>query len=312
MTTLFDGSSSDAFFDGFTFESEADPARSAIVKPYTDFVGNRSAAQAAGLVTPPAGAPLRRRTEASGSVYIGVDHTARWAHTRPTDPVEGRKSVRLFSNEAFGEGLFVLDFTHIPQGCGTWPSWRFMKAFDAGDTYDQEYGIREIDVIEMSNLIQTNQGTLHTSDDCTMETSCQDRFSGTWANPCECAGKFDGEAPCDKHQEPSFECGVYQTEANRGSFAEALNAADGGHYVMERTGEHIKMWFFPRGSAPPELINAAGVHGGEMSDLAPSHWGMPFAEFPLGTLCPSSVVSFTPPRSACACSLHPVATAYRI
>ena len=35
----------------------------------------------------------------------------------------GRPSVRLESRLTFTEGLFVIDLTHIPIGCGTWPAF---------------------------------------------------------------------------------------------------------------------------------------------------------------------------------------------
>lgn len=40
------------------------------------------------------------------------------------DPTaRGRDSVRITSNDAFGEVVIVLDLTHMPEGCGTWPAF---------------------------------------------------------------------------------------------------------------------------------------------------------------------------------------------
>jgi hypothetical protein len=51
------------------------------------------------------------------SFTIGVDHTNVY------EPgTAGRPSVRLESKQTFTKGLFVLDLSHIPTGCGTWPS----------------------------------------------------------------------------------------------------------------------------------------------------------------------------------------------
>jgi hypothetical protein len=54
----------------------------------------------------------------SGMVYVGVDSN----NVYPLDS-PGRPSVRLESKQTFTEGLFVLDLTHIPTGCGIWPAF---------------------------------------------------------------------------------------------------------------------------------------------------------------------------------------------
>ncbi|KAL5450962.1 hypothetical protein PMIN07_008712 [Paraphaeosphaeria minitans] len=52
----------------------------------------------------------------SDLIYIGVDDSNVY-----TPGGVGRPSVRLQSKLTFTEGLFVIDLTHIPVGCGTWP-----------------------------------------------------------------------------------------------------------------------------------------------------------------------------------------------
>ena len=55
------------------------------------------------------------------SVYIGADHTGFYPNGGP-----GRPSVRLTSNNNYTHGLFILDLSHMPFGCGTWPAfWTF-------------------------------------------------------------------------------------------------------------------------------------------------------------------------------------------
>jgi hypothetical protein len=54
-------------------------------------------------------------SNASGTVYLGVDHSNIYP---PTEV--GRPSVRLESKQLFTEGLFVLDLNHMPYGCGVW------------------------------------------------------------------------------------------------------------------------------------------------------------------------------------------------
>ncbi|ATZ58700.1 hypothetical protein BCIN_16g04060 [Botrytis cinerea B05.10] len=69
------------FFDDFTFFTAADPTEGYVV--YEPLV----AAEEAGLVS----------TE-NNQVYLGVDHTT-------LNPSGGRESVRLTSNQAWGEGM---------------------------------------------------------------------------------------------------------------------------------------------------------------------------------------------------------------
>jgi hypothetical protein len=52
-----------------------------------------------------------------GEVFFGVDSTD------AVERGEGRKSVRLESKEQFDEGLFIVDFEHLPgNACGMWPA----------------------------------------------------------------------------------------------------------------------------------------------------------------------------------------------
>ena len=71
---------------------------------YVQYV-DQGTAQANGLIA------------AQGSqTYIGVDHTN-------VASGSGRRSVRLSSNQAYDEGLIILDLAHMPGSiCGTWPA----------------------------------------------------------------------------------------------------------------------------------------------------------------------------------------------
>jgi hypothetical protein len=35
----------------------------------------------------------------------------------------GRDSVRIISNQAYGDSLVRLELTHMPEGCATWPAF---------------------------------------------------------------------------------------------------------------------------------------------------------------------------------------------
>jgi hypothetical protein len=58
-------------------------------------------------------------------------------------------------------------------------------------------------------------------------------------------------------------CGV--RSGNQASYGPAFNTAGGGHYVMQRTSSFIKVWFFPRGTAPAEITNGN-------TQINPSSW----------------------------------------
>jgi hypothetical protein len=54
----------------------------------------------------------------------------------------GRPSVRISSRDVFGDSIIVLDISHMPTGCATWPAfWTVNRA----DIWPQG---GEIDIIE--------------------------------------------------------------------------------------------------------------------------------------------------------------------
>lgn len=88
------------FFDEFSFFTGPDPTDG-----FVEYQG-ASAASSLGL------AGLSQ-----GGVFLGVDDTT-------VNPPGGRDSVRLTSNAAYTEGLFIADIAHMPGSiCGVWPAW---------------------------------------------------------------------------------------------------------------------------------------------------------------------------------------------
>ncbi|KAE8335244.1 hypothetical protein BDV24DRAFT_156207 [Aspergillus arachidicola] len=143
-----DFGTSDAFFDNFTFFTDADPTHG-----FVNYV-DHATAKASGLI----------RAE-NQMLYLGVDHT----HVSPSS---GRPSVRLTSVKSFKYGLFVLDLKHMPGSiCGTWPAFWLVGA----DWPTQG----EIDIIEGANQKTTNMMTLHTPTSCMIDNG---DFSGTLAS----------------------------------------------------------------------------------------------------------------------------------
>ena len=57
----------------------------------------------------------------------------------------GRDSLRITSQNAYNEGIFVLDLAHMPTGCATWPAfWTLSQAgpWPAGGEIDIIEGMR--------------------------------------------------------------------------------------------------------------------------------------------------------------------------
>ena len=48
------------------------------------------------------------------TAYIGTDYTNKVGS-------EGRASIEMSSYHNWEQGLFILNVSHMPQGCGTWP-----------------------------------------------------------------------------------------------------------------------------------------------------------------------------------------------
>lgn len=89
------------FFDGWDFETFADPTGGFVT--YQD----QSTAQSQGLAK-----------YQNGQVYLGVDNTT----TLSSSSGAGRSSLRLQTQKTWTKMLVVADIAHMPVGCGTWPA----------------------------------------------------------------------------------------------------------------------------------------------------------------------------------------------
>ncbi|KAF2799124.1 glycoside hydrolase family 16 protein [Melanomma pulvis-pyrius CBS 109.77] len=199
------------FFEEFSFFTGQDPTNGFV--QYVPF----DTAAATGLIG-----------NNSDLIYVGVDHTNVYPSSGP-----GRPSVRLESKLTFTEGLFVLDLTHIPTGCGTWPA--FWTVGLADWPIDGE-----IDVIENINDAAENNAALHAAGEC--EVSAAVGQTATWEST-DCNIVHDGNQGC----------GSKLTEPN--NYGKGFNANGGGVYAMEWTSSAVKIWFFPRTGIPDSLSN---------------------------------------------------------
>lgn len=123
-----------------------------------------------------------------------------------SEAANGRKSVRVTSNNTYADGLFIFDVIHTPYGCGTWPA---LWLTDNGNW--PENG--EIDVVEAANAgTFGSQSTLHTAKGCSM--GVKRKQSGTVDNK-DCYYEANDYAGC----------GVKGTES---SYGPEFNSKGGG------------------------------------------------------------------------------------
>jgi len=239
ISQLYSGAT---FFNGFDFFTAGDPTHG-----YVNYV-NQSRATSQGYIG------LK-----GNAVYIGSDHTN-------VVTGRGRDSVRLSSKVNWDSGLFILDSTHMPAGCGTWPAWWLV-----GPNWPNE---GEIDIVEGVNNNAADATTLHTSTGCEMSEEDAQDFTGKWGLGA------DGKPATDcfihaPHEYNNQGCGIVPN--GTGTYGTSFNAAQGGVYVLEWTGDFIRAFFFPRSSIPPDI---------KSGNPDPTTWGKPYAFFQLGTHCP--------------------------
>ncbi|KAH8982715.1 concanavalin A-like lectin/glucanase domain-containing protein [Lactarius akahatsu] len=181
------------------------------------------------------------------------------------DPAaRGRDSIRISSQSAYEEAIFVLDLKHMPAGCSTWPAfWTLSKAgpWPNGG---------EIDIIEGVNLGTHNQATLHTTPNCTMPPDW-------WREPQ--TGKT-ADSNCDTAANFNTGCGVIFTDPlpSCTSYGAPFNRAGGGYFVMYKGRDSVKVWFYPRVGYVPKVIRDGAGRGQRVRpDFT---WGLPAANFP--------------------------------
>ncbi|KAG1746159.1 glycoside hydrolase family 16 protein [Suillus lakei] len=142
----------------------------------------------------------------------------------------GRDSVRIHSRDAYDDALFVLDISHMPEGCGTWPAW-----WTLSQKGPWPHG-GEIDIIEGVNLGQQNLASLHTTPNCSM-SKVRSQKGMTKSTSCDTSVNFNQG------------CGVAFPEED--SYGASFNAGGGGFYIMEKSSKKgVSVWFKSRNSLP--------------------------------------------------------------
>jgi len=220
------------FFDFFNFWTQPDPTHG-----HVRFV-DRATGQRDGLIG-----------VQNGKVRMGADSSK----TAPN----GRESIRIESKQKWVNALYILDLDHMPGGaCGIWPAF-----WTVGANWPNQ---GEIDIIEGVNKGDTNAMTLHTSNNCNMNTGRKQTGRALGTN-------------CDTAATGNSGCGVSSTQ--KGSYATGFNSAGGGAYAMQRSGAGIKIWQFPKGRYPGDLLS---------NNPNPCNWPTPDAQFPFGGNCAAS------------------------
>lgn len=224
--------SGDAFWQGFDFFTGADPTEGLVQYKSLEEANSTSLA---GFID---------GGNSSFAIYMGVD-------TEKVAP-EGRASVRVSSTQTFQHALVIADIVHMPGGvCGTWPAFWMLGADWPNNG--------EIDVVEGVNDQATNSMTLHTGQGAVVSNGTD--FLGDLVTP-DC----DVNAP---NQPTNAGCSI--GDISNLTFGPEFNNAGGGVFATEWTSDFIKIWFFPRGTFPDDIVS---------STPAPSdNWGTPNSMF---------------------------------
>jgi len=212
-----------SFFDDWDFYTDGDPTHGSVT-----FL-NSSAAFQAGLTS----------VQSDGTVIMKADNTT-WL-----PPGEFRNSVRITSKKLYNGGLFILDTSHAPWGCGVWPAW-----WTVGTNWPHN---GEIDIIEGVHDNTHNQATFHTAPGCNLTNT--GNFTGTILT-----------STCDATINNNAGCGV--VDWSRVSYGPQFDVLGGGMYAMKWDESGIAVWYFYRNAIPTDLVNF---------NPNPSGWGQPSA-----------------------------------
>ncbi|EGN96843.1 glycoside hydrolase family 16 protein [Serpula lacrymans var. lacrymans S7.3] len=169
-----------------------------------------------------------------------------------------RDSVRISSMKNYTGGLFILDASNMPTGCGTWPSF-----WSTGPNWPLA---GEIDIVEGVNNQATNQYTLHSGIEtpCTLSTP---PANNTAASLNSTLVNFTGHlmgTNCYSNQSSDGGCAIGDTDTR--SFGNGFNGAQGGVFALLWENSGMSMWHFARSEIPSDITARAPQ---------PSNWSTP-------------------------------------
>lgn len=131
------------------------------------------------------------------------------------------------------EGLLPPYVTDCRQ-CGVWP------AFWTANLTNWPNG-GEIDILEGVNTQTNNHFAFHTSNGCTVSGQSQSGSLDTSNCYVNAAGQ-------------SSNAGCGGSAATSKGYGNGMNAIGGGIYAMDWRKEGIRIWFFPKGSYPADIV----------------------------------------------------------
>ncbi|EAU92620.1 endo-1,3(4)-beta-glucanase [Coprinopsis cinerea okayama7 len=233
LTNSYEGRT---FFEGWDFFTTADPTHGIV-----DYI-DESAGREAGIL----------EINDQGHAIMRVE-------TTPTVP-GNRKSIRITTQHTFDRGgLVIMDATHMPVGCGTWPAfWTNGPDWPNGG---------EIDILEGVHEYSHNQATLHTSTGCTITSTNSDVLS--------ISGRVIHGTNCDVGATGNQGCGIRANSPR--TYGRGFNEGGGGVYAMKWDSTGIAVYFFPRESIPEDIT---------AEQPQPDTWGAAQARWPAATCDP--------------------------
>jgi hypothetical protein len=131
------------------------------------------------------------------------------------------------------EGSPTTNVTDFRQ-CGVWP------AFWTANLTNWPNG-GEIDILEGVNNQAKNHFGFHTSNGCTVSGQSQTGSLDTSNCYVSAAGQ-------------SSNAGCGGSAASSNTYGNGMNAIGGGIYAMDWRKEGIRIWFFPKGSYPADIV----------------------------------------------------------
>ena len=235
--------SGDTFFDKFEFLQD----QQCVESSYTNFLINASQGFQSGYLS-----------TANNTIYIGTDYSS----TLPPSS-KGRPGICIGTKRRYNNGLFILNASHMPFGCGVWPSWWQTD----GTWYPNTC---EIDTIEGINLFTDDRTTVHTYSPCNMSSQ---------VNKVNISGKWD-LTNCDDQENGGSGCTIEPLMST--SYGKGFNDNGGGVYAHENNPNlgSVRVWFWTQDKVPQDI-------GKKEPD--PSKWGIPYAEYPFGEWCPAEI-----------------------
>lgn len=210
-------------------------------------------------VTTTSSTPTRSASTTSASSTSTSTSTSA-STTTSAAPIPYMKSVRISSFDTFTTGVFILDASHMPVGCGIWPSWWTVPTNPAGGWPNGG----EIDIVEGISYTSQNTYSVHTIPGCKVNSTTNSQL-GTYQ-----LSNLTLATNCASSETGNQGCGVQSSLRN--DFGTGYNANGGGIHAMvwdKDTG--IKSWFFNRNSVPADI--AAGKPD-------PTSWGTPQGSWP--------------------------------